>query len=272
MDPQVETIPTGDAEAHQTGRIALRVRMVDTAGLRPSAELHYENERVEHAVHQHTIAAVNRAHIVAVMIDVADLVTQRQGMAGGNSDAEICLARAERKIIKLAQREGKGVILIFNKVDALPSQLRDSPAKLRARLRTALPEWISGGGTRHDDKTSVAGCENRVPLVVVSALEGRNVHAVRAEFIRLYDRWNSYLDRGKLNRWFTQLQILHPAPCAVRYLRQIGTRPPSFALFVGRRAVSKEYLAFFSKALQAEFGLGGIPIRVVQRLGNRQYR
>ena len=40
----------------------------------------------------------------------------------------------------------------------------------------------------------------------------------------------------------------------------------------GDRIRTKEYISFLSTALRAEFGFGGVPVRVVQRLGKREYR
>lgn len=220
--------------------IELRVRMVDTAGLRGATEVHVEGDPIETSVQDHTINAVKTAHVIALVIDVAELVNAREGSARDNPNAEIGMSRADQKLVKLALDEGKAVILVFNKCDALPSRLRkaSSSKQLFGRIRSALPRWVAGGsGTGSSFETAVSGRPAQVPMVLTSALHGDNIDRVRCEFIRVYDQWNLVIPNPVLRRWLDQLQLLKPppAPLSLRYMRQISSRPPTFALFVGRR-------------------------------------
>ena len=65
---------------------------------------------------------------------------------------------------------------------------------------------------------------------------------------------------------------LHPPPLVdgrrlrIRYITQIKTRPPTFALFVSRPAdLPESYLRYLTAGLRADFGLRGVPIRIVMR-------
>lgn len=258
----------GQQDGNQQPPVSMQARIVDTAGLRREVEVHHEKWHVEGTVRQHTIAAVKSANVIALVVDVADLVKQREMMARDNRDADVGIAREDQRLVRLALDEGKAVILVFNKVDALSPALRNDTVKLKARLRAALPRWMAGGGNEVDD---AVGMPSYAPVVVISALNGQNIDSVRQEFVQLYDRWNVQLQRGVLNRWLSQLQLLHPPPCAVRYMRQVTARPPTFAIFVGRRELPSTYLRFVENALRSEFGLGGVPIRIIQRTGKRDY-
>jgi GTP-binding protein len=64
----------------------------------------------------------------------------------------------------------------------------------------------------------------------------------------------------------------HPPPLVdgrrlrIRYMTQIKTRPPTFALFVSRPAdLPESYLRYLTAGLRADFGLDGVPIRLVMR-------
>ena len=48
-------------------------------------------------------------------------------------------------------------------------------------------------------------------------------------------------------------------------MTQIKTRPPTFALFVSRPADLPESLRYLTTGLRQDFGLRGIPIRMVMR-------
>lgn len=236
------SVLTSSAEGDSAGLedLTLRVRMVDTAGLRGSTEVHMEADPIETSVQEHTISAVKTAHVIALVMDVAELVDAREGSARDNPNAEIGMARADQRLVKLALDEGKAVMLVFNKCDALPARLRQksSTKQLYGRIRSALPRWIAGGsGAGSSFETAVSGRPAQVPIMLISALNGENVDDVRREFIRVYDQWNMVIPNPVLRRWIDQLQLMKPppSPLSLRYMRQISSRPPTFALFVGRR-------------------------------------
>ena len=64
----------------------------------------------------------------------------------------------------------------------------------------------------------------------------------------------------------------HPPPLVegrrlrIRYMTQIKTRPPTFALFVSRPAdLPESYLRYLTSGLRVDFGLRGVPIRMIMR-------
>ena len=55
-------------------------------------------------------------------------------------------------------------------------------------------------------------------------------------------------------------------------MTQIKTRPPTFALFVSRPAdLPESYLRYLTTGLRTDFGLWGIPVRMVMRKGDNPY-
>ena len=70
----------------------------------------------------------------------------------------------------------------------------------------------------------------------------------------------------------------HPPPLVqgrrlrIRYMTQVKSRPPTFALFVSRPAdLPDHYLRYLVGGLRADFGLDGIPVRMVMRKGKNPY-
>jgi predicted GTPase len=52
----------------------------------------------------------------------------------------------------------------------------------------------------------------------------------------------------------------------VRYITQVKAQPPTFVVFVsGAGKIDDTELRFFASSLREDFGLGGVPIRVLQR-------
>jgi GTP-binding protein len=88
----------------------------------------------------------------------------------------------------------------------------------------------------------------------------------------IYRIWNKRISTGQLNRWLETLLEAHPPPLVdgrrlrIRYITQIKTRPPTFALFVSHPAdLPASYLRYLTTGLREDFGLRGIPIRMVMR-------
>jgi len=88
----------------------------------------------------------------------------------------------------------------------------------------------------------------------------------------MYRIWNTRISTGRLNRWLDPMLEAHPPPLVegrrlrIRYITQIKTRPPTFALFVSRPAdLPESYLRYLTSGLRVDFGLRGVPIRIVMR-------
>ena len=94
----------------------------------------------------------------------------------------------------------------------------------------------------------------------------------------IYEIWNRRVETGPLNRWLAAIVDRHPPPIVdgrrlrLRYMTQIKTRPPTFALFASRPAALPEsYLRYLTNGLREDFGLTGVPIRIALRKGRNPY-
>ena len=83
---------------------------------------------------------------------------------------------------------------------------------------------------------------------------------------------------AQFNRWFEQALARHPPPLVgarrlrLRYMTQVNTRPPSFALFASRPGeLPESYRRYLVNALRQDFDLPGTPIRVMLRKGDNPY-
>ncbi|KAH8509920.1 hypothetical protein H0E87_007728 [Populus deltoides] len=188
-----------------------------------------------------------RAQVVALVLDAEEVVKARRSM----THAEVVIARR-------AVEEGRGLVVIVNKMDLLKgkpnSTLFDKVMEaVPLEIQTVIPQ-ITG-----------------IPVVFTSALEGRGRIAVMRQVIDTYEKWCSRLSTSRLNRWLRKVMSRHSwkdqaAQPKIKYFTQVKARPPTFVAFTsGKTQLSETDLRFLTKSLKEDFDLGGIPIRIMQR-------
>jgi GTP-binding protein len=215
------------------------IKLIDTAGLRRRPRVQGKVEKLSVA---DTLRAIRYAEIVILVID-----------------ATIGLEKQDLTIAADVVEEGRGMVIAVNKWDVV----RDADATLRAirdRLSISLPQ--------------VRG----IPLVTVSAREGRNLDALMRAALALSETWNRRVSTADMNRWLEGALAQHPPPLVagrpvrIRYATQIKTRPPTFALFVSKpQELPDSYIRYLVNSLRDRFGLDGVPIRTVMRKGKNPY-
>lgn len=216
-----------------------RLRLVDTAGLR-------RKPRVEGKLEQLSVGDALRSIRFA---EAVVLVT----------DALQPLERQDLTIARLVEEEGRALVLALNKWDAVeePAALLKS---LRARISTSLPQL------------------HGVAMIPVSALTGFGLDKLMRAISAAGETWNRRITTGDLNRWLEGMQQKHPPPLVtgrrlrLRYITQVNTRPPTFALFASKPSeLPDSYRRYLVNALRRDFDLPGTPIRMMLRKGKNPY-
>jgi GTPase len=215
------------------------VRLVDTAGMRRRARIEQRLERLSVA---DTLRALRFAETVVLAFD---------SLPG--------LERQDLTIANLVAEEGRAIVLAATKWDLV----RDAKARL-ADLREQLDEGLP----------QLRG----IALVPVSGLTGAGLGALMRAVFAADAVWNRRVPTAALNRWLAQMQERHPPPLVsgrrlrLRYITQVNTRPPSFALFASKPGELPEaYRRYLANALREEFDLPGTPIRLMLRKGANPY-
>jgi GTP-binding protein len=215
------------------------VRLVDTAGMRRRARIEAQLERLSVA---DTRRAVRFAETVILV-----------------SDALQPLERQDLAIANLVGDEGRALVLAANKWD-LVQDPKAALARWRERVDEALPQ-LRG-----------------VALVPVSGLAGYGLDRLMKAVLAADAVWNKRVPTGALNRWLGAIQQHHPPPLAggrrlrLRYITQVNTRPPSFALFASQPGeLPESYRRYLLNAMREDLGLPGTPIRLMLRKGENPY-
>src|SRR5229473_1099053 len=164
------------------------------------------------------------------------------------SDALQPFERQDLTIANLVAEEGRAIVLAANKWDLVS----DQKATL-VRLRG-------------------------VALVPVSGLTGYGLNALMKAVFAADTVWNRRVPTAALNRWLGAIQERHPPPLAagrrlrLRYITQVNTRPPSFALFASQPGeLPESYRRYLVNALREDLALPGTPIRLMLRKGDNPY-
>uniref|UniRef100_I1MQU3 G domain-containing protein n=2 Tax=Glycine max TaxID=3847 RepID=I1MQU3_SOYBN len=174
-----------------------------------------------------------QAHIIALVLDAEEIINARRSM----KHAEVIIAR-------WAVEEGRGLVVIVNKMN-LPRGKHQSSSY--EKVMEIVPQEIQ----------TIIPQVKGIPVVFISALEGRGRTTVLNQVIETYEKWCSRLPTARLNRWLQKVMSRHSwkgqaAQPKVKYFTQVKARPPTF-------------VAFLTKSLKENFDLGGIPIRLMQR-------
>ncbi|XP_054802322.1 uncharacterized protein LOC129306037 [Prosopis cineraria] len=193
-----------------------------------------------------------RAHIIALVLDAEEIANARRSM----KHAEVVIARR-------AVEEGRGLVVIVNKMDLLRGKRKSS---LCEKVMEAVPLEIQ----------TIIPQITGIPVIFTSAVEGRGRTAVLRQVVDTYEKWCSRLPTARLNRWLLKVMSRHSwkdqaAQPKIKYFTQVKARPPTFVAFVrGKTELSDTDIRFLTKSLKEDFDLGGIPIRIMQRSVTRR--
>src|SRR5262245_50478732 len=186
----------------------------DTAGLRKKARV---SEKLEQLSTRATLHAVRFADCVILVMD-----------------AKAALEKQDLAMADLIAREGRAIVLVANKWDAVKnpqSELKD----LRERTDRLLPQ--------------IAGTQ----IIGLSALTGEGMERLMPAVLEADRVWNTRVPTAGLNRFLEDALARHAPPAVrgrrirIRYMTQAKGRPPTFVLFGNQlSALPEDYLRYLT--------------------------
>jgi GTP-binding protein len=216
------------------------IRLIDTAGLRRGSRVAEKPEKLSVG---DALRAIRFAEVVILVCDALQPL-ERQDLA----------------IARLVAEEGRALVLAASKWDAATDRTA-ARERLRERAALSLPQL------------------HGLAIVPVSGLTGFGVAALMEAVIAAHGIWNRRVATGDLNRWLAAMVARHPPPLVagrplrLRYVTQVNTRPPSFALFASQpQELPDSYRRYLVNGLREDFNLNGTPIRLMLRKGNNPYQ
>ena len=214
-------------------------KLVDTAGIRRQARV---VDAVERLMVNDAERAIQYAQVCVLMLDGRQ-PPHKQDMA----------------IARHVANEGRALVIAVNMWDAVEDK-QAALSQIHDRLETSLAQ-LRG-----------------IPVIPISGMHGKNLDKLFKAILAIQRVWNTRISTGRLNRWLEPMLEAHPPPLVqgrrlrIRYMTQVKSRPPTFALFVSRPAdLPEHYLRYLIGGLREDFGLDGIPVRMVMRKGKNPY-
>lgn len=216
-----------------------KFKLVDTAGMRRKSKIH---DNIEKMSVEDSLRAIRLAQVVILVID-------------GNAIFE----KQDLQIAEHIINEGRAMVVAVNKWDSV---------KDREDAREEL---------LHKFENSLAQVKD-ISYATISALNGKHIDKILYKALQAYDVWNKRVPTGRLNRWLAAMESRNPAPLVsgrqnrMKYIAQIKTRPPTFALWVSRPdKLPAAYKRYITNGLRKDYEIPGVPIRLLVRRSKNPY-
>ncbi len=210
-----------------------RLILIDTAGVRRRARV---SERVEHMTVKRALKMVEAAHVVLLMLDATEGVTDQDARLG-----------------ELARVRGRGLILVANKWDQLKGR-KGAVKELHESIERQMPHM------------------SFAPVVHLSALTGKGVKRLWPALDAVDAAHRKRIETGPLNRWLEQSLAAQSPPLhhhrAIRmyYATQVAIRPPRVVVFCNMPdGVATHYRRYLVNRMRADFDLNGTPVLMTFR-------
>lgn len=213
---------------------------IDTAGLRRKNKIKEELERYSII---RTVAAVERADIVVLVIDASEGVTEQ-----------------DAKIAGIAHDRGKGMIIAVNKWDAVEKNdktIYEFTKKIKDTL-AYMPY---------------------AEMIFISAVTGQRLPKLYELIDMVRENQTLRVATGVLNEIMTEAVALQQPPSdkgkrlKLYYITQVAVKPPTFVIFVNDKELMHfSYTRYIENKIREAFGFRGTSLRFIirERSGKEQ--
>lgn len=207
--------------------------LVDTAGVRKKSKV---TEDIEFYSVMRSLRAIESVDVVALVVDATRGIEAQ-----------------DMNLFGLAQKNGKGIVVIINKWDLIEKDTLTTK-HYEALVKEKLAPFVD------------------VPILFVSAITKQRVLKALSAMNSVYDSMNRKITTSKLNDFFLPLIEKTPPPSTkgkyikIKYVTQLPTNCPSFAFFCNLpQYIPDSYKRFLENKLRANYDFSGIPIRLYFR-------
>lgn len=217
-----------------TGVDGTEYNIIDTAGIRRKRAV--EDETLERYSVLRSIAAIRRCDVALMLIDANDGVTEQ-----------------DTKIAGMIHEEGKAVVVVVNKWDAI-----DKETGTLEKYRKQVLEDLK--------------FMDYAPVLFLSALTGQRVNTVLDMVNQVWAQASKRVPTGVLNDVLADATASLQPPATngrrlrIYYLTQQSVCPPTFVLFVNDEELMHfAYERYLENYFRKTFDFTGTPIRFILR-------
>ncbi len=206
---------------------------IDTAGLRRKNKI---KEELEHYMIIRTVAAVERADIIVLVIDAVEGVTEQ-----------------DAKIAGIAHDRGKATIIAVNKWDAIEKDnktVNEYTQKVR-QILSFMPY---------------------AEILFISAVTGQRLPKLFEMIDAVNENHSMRVATGVLNEIMAEAVAMQQPPSdkgkrlRLCYITQVSVKPPTFVIFVNDKELMHfSYTRYLENQIRETFGFRGTPLKFIIR-------
>ncbi len=207
--------------------------LIDTAGIRKKGKV---TENLEFYSILRSIRSIEKADVCLLLIDAT------QGMEA-----------QDLNIIRLIQKNNKGLVILVNKWDLIEKETNTSKDYTK-KVKEKMEPFVD------------------VPIIFTSVLTKQRIHKVLEEAKQVYENRRKKITTSKLNEVMQAVIEAYPPPSIkskfvkIKYITQLNTFYPSFAFFCNLPQYVKDpYKRYLENKLRENFDFTGSPIQIYMR-------
>ena len=207
--------------------------LIDTAGIRRKKKV---SEDLEFYSVIRAISAVDESDVCILLLD-----------------AEKGITAQDLNIFSLAEKKGKGIVVLVNKWDLVKKETntaRDYEKLLKQKLAPF----------------------NDVPIIFISATEKLRIFQAMETALKVYENRQQKILTSQLNEVMLKAMESYHAPVVrghavkIKFVTQLPTVVPSFAFFCNfPNDIKTPYKNYLENQMREHFPLTGVPIRIFFR-------
>ena len=207
--------------------------LVDTAGIRKKGKV---TENLEFYSVLRSIRSLEKADVCLLLIDAT------QGMES-----------QDLNIIKLIQKNKKGLVILVNKWDLIEKETNTSKEYTEA-IKKKIAPFVD------------------VPIIFTSVINKQRIHKVLEEAKTVYENRKRKITTARLNDVMLEAIETYSPPSVkgkfvkIKYVTQLNTFYPSFAFFCNLPQYIREpYKRYLENKLRENFDFTGCPVQIYMR-------
>ncbi len=207
--------------------------LIDTAGIRKKSKVREDIE----------FYSVLRSFKALEESDVCILIV----------DAERGLEHQDINIIGMAQKQGKGIVIMVNKWDLIDKDTKTADSIKKEMIEKLAPATY-------------------IPILFASVLTKQRIFQVIEKAVEVHNNKTKKISTSKLNDALLPEIARYPPPATkgkmiqIKYITQVKAKSPTFAFFCNLpQYIQVPYIRFLENKLRANFDFEGVPIRLFFR-------
>ena len=207
--------------------------LIDTAGVRKKGKV---KEDIEFYAVLRSLRALEESDVVIIVID-----------------AERGIEAQDVNLISLAERQGKGMVIMVNKWDLI-----EKDSKTSEKFKKDIQEKLAP--------------IDYLPIIFASVLTKQRIFQVIEKTVQVFENKTKKIPTSKINDFLLPEIGRNPPPSMkgkhiqIKYITQVNARFPSFVFFCNLpQYIQRSYERFLENKLREQFDFEGVPVRIIFR-------